>query len=177
MISIKHLPNKIKDEKIEIFIKRHWFIFLIKILFYFILFIIPFLFYFLIGEELYGTYDNNVRYSLIILIANVYYLSVWLFFSANITNNFLDYWIVTNKRIISINQNGFFSRAVNELPLSRVQDITCETSGFFPTILHYGNIQIQSAGAKQLSVFKQVPRSAKIAQDILRLVEKNKFEI
>lgn len=177
MISLRHLPNKLKDEKIEIFIKRHWFVFLIKILFYLILFIAPLLFYFLIGDDLYGQYNHNIIYPLIILIANIYYLSIWLFFSANIANLFLDYWIITNKRIISINQNGFFSRTVNELQLSRAQDITSEVRGFFGTILHYGNIYVQSAGTQQLSVFKQVPRATKIAQDILRLAEKNKSEI
>lgn len=176
MLSPKHLPNQLKDEKIEIFVKRHWFIFFIKILFYLILFIAPLICYLLIGDSLYGEYNSEVRLPIVILIACIYYLNIWLFFSANIINDFLDYWIVTNKRIISINQNGLFSRTVNELPLSRVQDVTCEVRGFFATILHYGNINVQSAGTQQPSVFKQVPRAAKTAQDILLLAEKNKSD-
>ncbi|MFH1188198.1 MAG: PH domain-containing protein [bacterium] len=174
MISPKHLPNQTSGERIEIFIKRHWFVFFIKILFYFVLFIMPLICYFLIGDALYGRYNSEIRMPIVILIACVYYLCIWLFFTANVINDFLDYWIVTNKRIISINQNGLFSRTVNEMQLSRVQDVTCEVSGFFATILHYGNINVQSAGTQQPSVFKQVPRATKAAQDILSLTEKNK---
>ncbi len=136
----------------------------------------PLVFYILIGDNLYGRYNGEVSRPIIILVGCVYYLSIWLFFSANVINDFLDYWIVTNKRIISFNQNGLFSRTVGELKLSRVQDVTCEVSGFFATILHYGNINVQSAGTKQPSVFKQVPRAVKLSQDILHLVEKNKCD-
>ncbi|MFH1564804.1 MAG: PH domain-containing protein [bacterium] len=176
MLSPKNLPNKSKDERIEVFIQRHWFIFFIKILSYLILFIMPLICYFLIGDDLYGRYNSAIRIPIVILIASIYYLSTWLFFSANVINDFLDYWIITNKRIININQNGLFSRTVGELKLSRVQDVTCEVHGFFATILHYGDINIQSAGTRQPFIFKQVPRAARIAQDVLRLVEKNKCD-
>jgi hypothetical protein len=174
MLSKKHLPNKIPNERIEIFLKRHWFIFLTKILFHLVLFILPLVFYMLIGDALYGWHTGQISRPLFILAASVYYLSVWLFFASSFINDFLDYWIVTNNRIISINQKALFSRTVGELKLSRVQDVTCEVHGFFATILHYGDIHVQSAGTKQPSVFKQVPRATKVAQDILHLVEKNK---
>lgn len=176
MISPKRLPNKIPKEKIEIFLKRHWFIFLTKILFFLVLFILPLVFYLLIGDKIYGWHKGEISGPLFILGASVYYLSIWLFFASSFINDFLDYWIVTNNRIISINQIALFSRTVGELRLSRVQDVTCEVHGFFATILHYGDILVQSAGTKQPSVFRQVPRATKVAQDILHLVEKNKCD-
>ena len=58
----------------------------------------------------------------------------------------LDAWIVTNFRLIDINQIGLFRREHSEIPLSRIQDISIETNGVLATFLGYGNIRIQTAG-------------------------------
>lgn len=70
---------------------------------------------------------------------------------------YLDMWIITNERIIDIEQNGLFQRSISEFMLDKVQDITVEIPDFMATILKYGNIIIQTAGEKPFRI-KQIPK-------------------
>jgi len=90
------------------------------------------------------------------------------------TETYLDVWTVTTDRIINREQNALFNRVVSELDLKRVQDVTAEQKGFFPTIFYYGDVFIQSAGVKERFVFEQIPQPYKIAKIIQRLDERAK---
>lgn len=171
MISAKHLPHQEAGEKIELFLKRHWFVFFTKMLFFIFLLILPMIFFYYTGEDIYGPLDGDISRPIFMLVISIYFLSIWLFFTASFINDFLDYWIVTSKRIISIDQLSLFARSVSELKLINVQDVTSEIKGFFPTILHFGDIQIQSAGARSHFVFKQVPHADEVTRQILHLAE------
>lgn len=87
---------------------------------------------------------------------------------------YLDVWIITNERIIDVQQKSFFARAISEQRLYRVQDITSEVHGFFPTIFKYGEVHIQTAGAKQRFLFHEVPRPEKVRNIIIKLSERSK---
>jgi hypothetical protein len=69
---------------------------------------------------------------------------------------YLDMWIITNERIIDIEQRGLFGRSISEFMLDKVQDITVEIPDFMATILKYGNIIIQTAGENSFKI-KQIP--------------------
>lgn len=58
----------------------------------------------------------------------------------------LDIWIVTNERLIDVEQKGIFSREVSSLRFERIQDITAEVSGVLATLLKFGDIKVQTAG-------------------------------
>ena len=88
----------------------------------------------------------------------------------------LDVWTVTTDRVINREQNGLFNRVVSEMDLYRIQDVTAEQKGFFPTILHYGNVYIQSAGVKERFIFEQVPSPYRVAKIIQKLDERAKQE-
>ncbi|KKU07046.1 MAG: hypothetical protein UX10_C0016G0001, partial [Candidatus Magasanikbacteria bacterium GW2011_GWA2_45_39] len=45
---------------------------------------------------------------LLLLLGSIYALTVWLFFYTSLINYFLDLWIITNDRIVSIDQRGLF---------------------------------------------------------------------
>ena len=115
-------------------------------------------------------------YPLTVLVISSYFLFVWLLFFHAFIDYYLDVWIVTNQRIINIEQRGLFSRTVSEQKLYRVQDITSEVHGFFPTLVHYGDVFIQTAGEETRFVFKQVPHPYDIRKVIINLVEKYKKE-
>lgn len=73
-------------------------------------------------------------------------LLLWLFFFIEWTDYYLDIWIITNKRIIDIEQKGFFHREVTSFNFGEVQDITVETRGFIQTFFKFGLLEIQTAG-------------------------------
>ncbi len=71
---------------------------------------------------------------------------VWAMFFVIWTNYYLDVWIITDQRIIDIEQFSLFSRDVSEFRLDRVQDLTVEVKGVLPTLLGFGDIHVQTAG-------------------------------
>ncbi len=76
-------------------------------------------------------------------------LVLWLSLAHTLMGHFLDSWTVTTKRIIFIDQNGFFRRHVGSLPLARVQDINLEVNGIFATFLNYGTIEVETASGSE----------------------------
>ena len=103
------------------------------------------------------------------LFLSIYYLSVWIFFFSQFTDYYLDINIVTNDRILDINQKGLFGRAVSELDLTRVQDVHSEIKGIIPTLLNYGKVEVQTAATEENFHFDQVPNPHKVRQRILEL--------
>lgn len=79
----------------------------------------------------------------------VYLIALWLGFFIELTDFLLDSWILTNERLIDIEQLSMFSRRVSTLALDRVQDITVEESGIINTFLGIGTVYIQTAGQER----------------------------
>ena len=80
---------------------------------------------------------------------------------------YLDALVITNKRILSANQEGLFKHTVSEFRLERVQDVTIEIPNFVATFFHYGNISIQTAGEISFSI-KEVPQPHQARDLILK---------
>lgn len=77
----------------------------------------------------------------------VWLLLLWTAAWGFYTRYYLNLWILTNLRIVEITQRHFFDRQVSSVLISRVQDVTTEVSGILFSLLHIGNIHVQSAGA------------------------------
>lgn len=74
---------------------------------------------------------------------------VGLIFAARLYKEW--YWnafVITTRRVIDIDQIGFFKRTVSEAPYERVQDVSFTVEGVLGTMLKYGAIVIQTAGAQ-----------------------------
>ena len=76
----------------------------------------------------------------------VWLLLVWTAAWGFYTRYYLNLWILTNLRIVEITQRHFFDRQVSSVLVARVQDVTTEVSGLLLSLLHIGNIHVQSAG-------------------------------
>lgn len=81
-------------------------------------------------------------------IVGVYWLFVWMGAFGVFVDYFLDQWIVTNERIININQKSFWRRDISSLFLSRIQNVETKIEGFFYTIFGFGTVSVESAGAE-----------------------------
>jgi uncharacterized membrane protein YdbT with pleckstrin-like domain len=60
------------------------------------------------------------------------------------------YWnafVLTNFRVIDVDQRGLFDRTVSEAMYDRIQDVSYQVKGVWGTMLHYGTVVIQTAGA------------------------------
>ena len=123
-----------------------------------------------------GALDHYIGYPILILGMSIYYLFTILFFFHSFVDFYLDVWIITNKRIINIEQMGLFARIISEQKLSRVQDVTSEVKGILETIFGFGHVFIQTAGEEQRFNFWQVPNAHDIAREIHEVVDKYKKE-
>lgn len=157
------------DEKIIFFLHRHPFIFIKKILVYLGLGALPFLVFFVLRAYLPSILENEIIYPLLILLASLWLIFIWISLFQSWINYYFDLYVVTNRQIINIDQAGLFNRTLSKQSLSRVQDISVESKGFFATILKYGNIYVQSAGAKERFVFSEVKDPYLIAEKLNKL--------
>jgi len=141
-------------EKVIILLYRHWFIILVSVLGYIILAAIP-----PIIRIYFSGYITTLGLGdTFNFLAVVYYLFWWLGLFYQITMYLLDTWIVTDHRLLDNEQHGFFNRILSETHLSRIQDMSVDVRGVIPTLLNYGNLEIQTAGTEPKFVFKQIPR-------------------
>lgn len=139
--------NLLDDEKIILTGRRHWFVITVSGISMFFMMIAPFAglfaFYSFFPELSY--FLQNYR-AFIVFYGTVWIQIFWMFFFVNWTNYYLDMFLVTNKRIIEIDQIGLFKRDVAELRLENIQDVKVEVLGFMPSLLKMGSIHIQTAG-------------------------------
>lgn len=53
-------------------------------------------------------------------------------------------YIVTDQRFIQVAQTGLFHRAVSDISLKQIQSINYSVAGFWPTVLGFGTIKMQT---------------------------------
>jgi uncharacterized membrane protein YdbT with pleckstrin-like domain len=78
-------------------------------------------------------------------------------------------FVITNLRVIYVDQNGFWKRKIIEAERSRIQDISSNTAGIFRTMLKFGDLIIRTAGTSEGSeiVVKNIPNPYNIQQKIV----------
>jgi membrane protein YdbS with pleckstrin-like domain len=174
MLSIYHLPNHIENEVVIKIVRRDVFILLKKVMMLILLLVLPLIFFYFAVTAMPGLLTGMISYPLIVLGTSAYYLFAWMFFFFSFIDYYLDFWIITNERIINIEQKGFFSRVIAEQRLFRIQDVASAVHGAIPTLLKYGNVHVQTAGAEQRFEFKEVPDPDGIRNMIIKLADENK---
>lgn len=169
MLDLRHLPGAEENERILTVLRRHWTA-LVSLGFSFILvLVLPVATYAGLSFGRPDFFEDPIRTTLFVLGLSIFFLYAWLFLFQHFIDYYLDVWIITDKRILNIEQIGLFSRTVSELRLHRIQDVTSEVHGFFHTMLDYGNVYIQTAGEKERFQFENIPHPNEIAKLILDL--------
>jgi Bacterial PH domain len=178
-----NFPNKIDENEDIIFIVRED----IAILFFntlkyfavfFALFLIHILLLGYLEKDFLDIFDS------LFYIANVILLTLYTMY---FHNYYLSVQIVTSERIIDVDQQGLFSREVNELPIDNIQDVTHKQNGIWSTMFNFGDVVVQSAseGAAQETipgekpeisgfVFNNVPNPSEISNTIATIRHQNK---
>lgn len=174
-MGISSLINQKSYEKIVRTCRRHPITFLPQILFSLLLLCAPIGLYFLIAQSTFlSILQTTPGFIVTILALSVYYLSCALFFYTNFVTFHLDLWIVTNDRLLDMEQKGLFNRTISEVDLYQIQDATSEIHGFLPSIFNYGNIVLQTAGPVPKFFFRNVADPNKLRELILELAAEDK---
>ena len=65
--------------------------------------------------------------------------------------------IVTDRRLIDLDQRGLFDCVVTEAPFAQVDEVTYRVKGIFPTVCRYGDVRVQLSGSAADLSFSRIP--------------------
>ncbi len=82
----------------------------------------------------------------IVLFSALNAVGVWLALRT-LVRHYWNAFIITNLRVVDIDQRGFFSRLVSEASFDRIQDISYSVRGVLGTVFNYGTVCLRTAGA------------------------------
>lgn len=157
--------GQLPGEKTILLIRKHWLNLAVPLLLALILAFLPFIIYLLINSLKWYGFISSFYWFLV----TVYFLVLWNLAFYNIMIYFLNTIIVTNKRLVENRQEGFFRHTINELELTRIQDISVKVFGPLAEFLDFGNIEIQTAGTEAKFAFSQLPHPRTIKNTIMSL--------
>lgn len=173
-MTIAEIIRKKLYEEIVYRLRVHPLLFMKNVFIFLFLATLPVIFYYFVGENYPGFLENEITKPALILGASVYFLGIWVFFFAQFIEYYLDNWVITNDRMISIDQQGLFARTISELDLYRIQDVRSEVNGLFATMFNYGNLYVQTAGEQDFFILKGIPNPHEIRKKLLDLAESDR---
>ncbi|MBI5466952.1 MAG: PH domain-containing protein [Candidatus Kerfeldbacteria bacterium] len=166
-------PGREAEEKVMLVLHRHWFIFLKNIIILVLVAGAPLVVAWIWSHiRTWELAPNSLGYALVVSGGALFYLFLWILMYGYWLDYYLDFFIVTNKRVVDIEQSGLFGRTVAEERLYRIQDVTSDTQGIMATMLRYGNVYVQTAGKKERFIFEHVANPEDVARTILHLTDK-----
>jgi signal transduction histidine kinase len=156
------------DEKILLKLRKHWIILARDTGATFILAVLPFVLFSIIGLTVSAPFNLSSLIPFAAFVGSLWLLLTWLTLMVLWTNYYLDLWIVTDRRIISVDQINLFNRKVTSLALDSIQEITVRTENPLEAIFHYGTIEIETAGPDDIdSMMEGIPNPEKMRNVIL----------
>lgn len=161
-----HLAEIKDDETIIKIIHRNWFyiaeqffvIFIMTIVFFAAIFFFPMFYPDAFGDEV---------QKIIFFIQNTFLLALWVYGFLIWIDYYFDVWVITDERIINIEQKGLFMRKISELRYEKIQDVTSEVRGFLPTVINFGDVDVQTAGEEDNFLFRTVSDPYQIKEIIM----------
>ena len=157
MLDLQHLRPW---EEVQLVVRRHWVVF-IFIGGYFLL-------GFFITLIMLIQFGMNFWSSISLVVFWIVYL---LFLYIDWINHELDLFVVTNNRIIGIEQISFLNRAVSEANLWQVQEVNSKTKWILANLLNFWTLGIQTAGSTQTMLMSYVPTCLMCQRKILNIVD------
>jgi hypothetical protein len=121
------------------------------------------------NQEFFTTY-KDIYWSLTWFITSI----IIILFSLTYHNYFLSFQVMTNERIIDVDQAGLFKFSTNDTFLDRIEDLNFKQANFFQHIFNYGDVDAETAGQKtsvggEGLVFENVPNPRDIVNMLTEL--------
>ena len=171
MTTLHHFPGKRPDEHIIMVIRKHGIVYFRLFWIFFATTILP------VGIFL-GFWLNSFPINALTATGALGYMGVcfFLLFSLAIflvawLNEEFDLFILTNQRLVDITQVNFFKRNVAATQLRNIEDTLASINGFFPTLLNYGDLDVQTAAGDPSEFYMDhIPDPVAVARVILNAV-------
>ncbi|MFH2062715.1 MAG: PH domain-containing protein [bacterium] len=137
-MNIERIVRLNDDESVLRVVRSLWLVRLPQLALAGLLVVAPFFFMLpLFSLRTYGL----VAFALSELVGIVYTFRLYFEWDRNV-------FIVTTRRVIDVDQRGFFRHTVSEAPYDKLQDVSFSVPGFWGTVLRYGTVVVQTAGSQ-----------------------------
>lgn len=157
-----HFEGQRSEEKVLYYCLQHPMVFMPAVLIGLVSLIIPyFLMRLLDGRP---EYISLAIYGVVLLIYIYYH-----YYTYNNSES-----ILSNERIISIDQLSFFQKRISEAELERVQDVSTSIKGVIPTMFKFGNVTIRTASNETQIILENVADPYSIQQVIVQAIKNHK---
>jgi membrane protein YdbS with pleckstrin-like domain len=155
MFSLWKFEDKRPEEKVVASYKRHPIVLVAGFFQALAVVIIVVIFFILFGFQIISVVSFIIGVIAIVLIslANLF---IW----------YNDLYVLTDQRIIDVDQKGLFSRTVSETTLDQIQEVKVEIKGFMENVLGYGTVIVQTAGPTDNLILEVIAKPIKIQQII-----------
>jgi len=173
-MDIQHLIKQKPYEHIVHVLRRHPLTFLPEFFLFLVLAFIPIVLVLLANATFPIILTNEIPFTIFVLGTSAYYIAILVFFFTQFIDFYLDIWVVTNDRIIDVEQFGLFARTISELDLFRIQDVTTDIHGFFHTLFKFGSVSVKTASDNKSIVFKNVNDPNRIREELISLSHEDK---
>lgn len=167
-----------KDEKVIKVVRKHWFAIFVEMLVILFMIFLPIIFFGII-ENLLLINPSPKNIFLFLFLYAIYLIIIWILIFVSWIDYYLDVWIITNKRIIDIDQKGLFHREIASLRLDDVQDIKIEIFGVIQTLLKVGDLHVQTASPNKEFILYQANNPENVKNVIMHAqkIEMEKVQV
>ncbi|HLC44926.1 MAG: hypothetical protein A2722_04225 [Candidatus Doudnabacteria bacterium RIFCSPHIGHO2_01_FULL_50_11] len=159
------------NEQVYLVIRQHWFVLASRVIFWMLyLGVILFLNGLLqaMFPQLTGGSPGTIMNLILVAIMLHVCLGVFLTWAMY----YLNAQIITNKRIVDIDQKGLLRNETSVLHLHKVEDVTTNIRGPLANLFGFGDVLVQTAGEKENFTFDAIAHPHDVAKIILELYEK-----
>lgn len=156
------------DEDLLMVVRRHWIVLVIVASFFLLFAVISLALYLLIPF-------TNITPAIVylLIIVNWFFGAQFLFIKW--LDYELDFFLVTDKRIIGYDQVGFLNRKTVQASIDQVQEIFAVHKGILPSLLHYGELHIQTASETTELVLPMVDEALEVSRTIHNFIDTHRL--
>lgn len=154
------LENMRPWEEVEIVIKRHWIVFLFLGLYALI--------WVSVTTTIFGFFWSQVW---VYIFMVVFWMLFLVFLYIEWLNHELDMFVISNNRIIGLDQVSFLNRKISECNLWQVQEVNASTKWLLANIFDFGTVTIQTAWNISNFEMTYVPNAIQTSRKILNSVD------
>ena len=137
------------EEKILRVVRKHWWIIFVRLFLITLTALFPLIILVVLpvfSSSLNASVSLGEHWQALTALYLFWLLGCWITVGSTVTDYYLDLWAISDRRIVAIEQNGFFKRRLSSFRLERLQDMNITVKGLIPTLLNFGTIEAQTAG-------------------------------
>jgi Bacterial PH domain len=168
-----------QNEIVKMYVRRHWIWLALDAVIAILVFIIPVSISILLSNYVFTDKDLFFDYPVIDLLdlfIYVWAIFSWIYFADRFTKYALNFWVLTNKRLVESEHIYLFSRKLSTLPLETIEDVTVKYDGLLENVIGFGSLTVQTAGTQREFLADDINDPEKVKQEIFNAREGLKEE-